>query len=133
MEFKVTTGGSVPIYRQIENQIHLAIASGALRAGEQLPSVRVLAQELLINPNTVARAYNGLVRDGVLRSEKGRRLSVAERRSTFKKAEREERLRPALDAFVHQALGLEYTPEEIRKTLERRLSQLDLTSPGDGS
>src|SRR5262245_14567030 len=67
----------VPIYRQIQDQIRYGIASGALQPGEQLPTVRALAVELSVNPNTVIKAYSELERDGVLTTEQGTGTFVA--------------------------------------------------------
>jgi GntR family transcriptional regulator len=125
LQITITTGSSVPIYRQIEDQVRLAVTGGAAIAGDRLPSVRALAERLLINPNTVARAYNNLVRDGLLRSEKGRGLFISEKRSVFKKSERQHRLKPVLDTFVHQALALDFSPDEIREAVEKKLTRLD--------
>src|SRR6516225_6660753 len=99
----VTTGSGTPIYRQIVDQVRLAVATGALRPGDALPSVRGLAERLVINFNTVAKAYGELVRDGVLESLQAKGFFVAEKRQVYSEAERRRRLRQALDAFVQEA------------------------------
>ena len=76
MEISIVTGGAVPIYRQIADQICRAVATGQLSAGEQVPSVRVLAEELVLNPNTVGRAYAELIREGVLEGRQGQGVFV---------------------------------------------------------
>lgn len=80
---------------------------GKLQVGEQLPAMRVLAEELVINPNAVARAYQELIRDGVLESRTGRGVFVAERRQVFSDAERQRRLRHAADQLCHEAMLLD--------------------------
>src|SRR6266498_2196830 len=99
----VATGGGTPIYRQIVDQVRLGVATGALAPGGALPSVRGLAERLGINPNTVARAYADLVRDGVLESHQSRGVLVAhKKRQVYSRAERLRRLQLALDAFIHE-------------------------------
>ena len=74
MRFDVTisTGSKVPIYKQITDQVWQGVATGRLQVGDQLPSVRALAEELVVNPNTIARAYADLTRDGLIESRAGR-------------------------------------------------------------
>ena len=74
---RLSPNSGVPIYRQIQDQIRYGIASGLLRAGEQLPTVRALAVELAVNPNTVIKAYSELEREGVLTTEQGSGTFVA--------------------------------------------------------
>jgi GntR family transcriptional regulator len=123
----VTTGSGTPIYRQIVDQVRLAAATGALPAGQAMPSVRALAEQLVINANTVARAYGDLVRDGVLQSQQGRGFFVAStKRQVYSRAERQRRLQQALEAFVHEAVFLDFSADEIRRALEDMLAELDL-------
>jgi GntR family transcriptional regulator len=79
----ISPASDVPIFRQIVQQIHRAVAVGKLSIGEQLPAVRTLAEELVINPNTVARSYQELIREGILESRSGRGVFVSERRQVF--------------------------------------------------
>lgn len=125
LELRITTGSPVPIYRQIIDQVCQAIATGKLIPGEQLPSVRALAERLLINPNTVARTYNDMIRDGILDSQKGRGVFVAKKRPVFTRAERLRRLQQPMDAFVNEAVLLGFSPEEIRSLLDQRLKRLE--------
>jgi GntR family transcriptional regulator len=84
----------VPVYLQLEGQVKQAVAAGALRAGDALPSTRKLAAELRINPNTVARAYQNLEREGITRSVPGGGTFVADGVSGLLKSEKVKRLRP---------------------------------------
>jgi GntR family transcriptional regulator len=77
MFFDVDPSNGVPIYEQVVRQVVYAVASEALRAGDLVPSVRELARELTINPNTVARAYRQLQDDGVLDSVRGTGLAIS--------------------------------------------------------
>src|SRR6516162_2591864 len=105
----VTTGAGTPIYRQIVEQVHLAVATGALAPGDDMPSVRSLAERLVVNANTVVKAYAELVRDGVLESQQGLGFFVAPKRQIYSKAERLRRLRHAAEAFIHEAVFLDFT------------------------
>ena len=121
----VTTGAGTPIYRQIVEQVRLAAATGTLTPGEALPSVRNLAEQLLINFNTVSKAYAELVRDGVLESLQGKGFFVAEKRQIYSRSERLRRLRQAVDNFIHEAVFLDFSAEEIRKAVDEKLAELD--------
>jgi GntR family transcriptional regulator len=122
--FRISPASDVPIFRQLVQQIQRAVAVETLRVGEQLPAVRVLAEELVINPNTVARAYQELIRDGVLESRAGRGVFVAERRPVFSDAERARRLEHAAEQLCHEAMLLGADLPEIRKTVEQAWNAL---------
>jgi len=122
-EISIVTGSDVPIYRQIVDQVCRAIATGQLSPGDQLPSVRTLAEELVINPNTVRKTYADLVRQGVLESRQGIGVFVARRRTVYTKAERTRRIETALETFVNEGVYLGFTPEEMHESLERKLQQ----------
>jgi GntR family transcriptional regulator len=126
----ITTGSGTPIYRQIIDQVRLGVATSALVAGQSMPSVRVLAEEHLVNANTVVKAYAELVRDGILESHHGKGFFVAQKRQIFSRAERMRRLRQAVEAFVHEAVFLDFTPDEIRQVVNEKLADLELeTNP----
>ena len=127
--FQISTGSATPIYRQLYEQAARAVASGRLKQGDRLPSVRDLAARLLVNPNTIARAYADLARDGLIESQQGRGAFVSERRQIFSNEERRRRLEKALEVFLGEAALLAYGPEEVRKALERGLKGFD---GGDG-
>jgi GntR family transcriptional regulator len=122
----LTTGSGTPIYRQIIEQVRLGVATRALVAGDSMPSVRTLAEQNLVNPNTVVKAYAELVREGVLESHHGKGFFVAEKRQVYSRAERLRRLRQAVEAFVHEAVFLDFTPDEIRQVVNEKLNDLDL-------
>lgn len=125
MEFEISiaTGSDVPIYRQIVDQVCRAIATGELAPGAQLPSVRALAEQLVINPNTVRKTYADLIREGILESHQGKGVFVARRRTVYTKAERARRIDTALEAFVNEGMYLGFTPEELHEALTRKLQQ----------
>lgn len=123
---RITAGSPTPIYQQIVTQIRHAIATGALETGELVPSVRALAEQLLINPNTVAKAYNDLSKDGLLEPLPGRGLAVALRRAGLglTKTERLRRLDPLLSQLLHEAITLDLTPEDLHDALNKKFKSL---------
>ena len=123
LDITISTGSKVPIYKQITDQIWLAVASGKLAVGDQLPSVRALAEELVVNPNTVARAYADLMREGLLESRAGRGVFITPKRKVFSRAEGWRRLEPLLDTLIGEAMTLDFTREELREALEKKLTQ----------
>jgi GntR family transcriptional regulator len=124
LEFHIESGSSIPIYRQIEDQVRRAVATGALKQGDSIPSIRALAEQLVINPNTVARAYGDLVREGTLISQHGKSLVVAEKRQIFSKEERERRLAEAVEVFINEILFLDFSPTQVRRLLDKKLSEI---------
>ena len=109
----VTPGDPRSITRQITDGIRMAIASGELPVGAQLPSVRGLAQQLTVNPKTVAKAYGELASEGWLHSSQGLGLFVAAPRQRLSDSERERRLSMAIDAFSVEVVGLGYPLEHV--------------------
>ena len=129
LDLHISPGNAAPIFRQIVDQVRLAVATEALTPGEQLPSVRALAERLVLNPNTVARAYADLARDGLIETQPGKGVFVAARPRSpmYTKVERLRRLEPALAALVHEAVALNVPPPELIEALEKKLAQLNLT------
>ena len=127
LSIAIATGSPVSIYRQIVDQVCAAVVAGRLAENEPLPSVRALADQLVVNPNTVARAYSELVREGIVESRAGRGMFVAPRRQMYTRPERLRRIEPALNAFVSEALLLGFTPEEIIEQVDAKTQDL---SPG---
>lgn len=117
---QIATGDSRPIGKQIVDGIRMKIATGELEPGDQLPSVRGLAQQLTINPNTVAKAYTELTTEGWLDSRQGLGLYVAPLRQRLSDAERERRFDDAVQRFVHDVVPLNVTVDEVqaRMTVE---------------
>ena len=124
LEIRITPGSPTAIYRQIVDQIRRAVASGVHKVGDQLPSIRVLAEQLVINPNTVAKAYNELIHDGVIEARQGRGYFVADCRQVYSDEERSRRLEEALRSFLSEALVLNFSPEEIRASLDREMGRI---------
>jgi GntR family transcriptional regulator len=122
VDIQIVTGSTTPIYWQIVDQVCKAVETGALVPGDALPSVRALAERLVVNPNTVARAYGDLVRDGVLDSQRGKGLYVAQRRQVFSDEERTRRLDQAIDVFLHEVRLLDLRPTDVLARLEQAMA-----------
>ncbi len=113
----------VPVYLQIVAQVKDSAASGALRPGDPLPSVRALAEELRVNRNTIAKAYAELETEGVLELRQGSGCFLkANGASPLRRAVRSERLATELDAVIVQAHHLQIGDDELRALLEERLT-----------
>ncbi len=125
IDLRISTGSDTPIYRQIFEQVVRAVADGRLAVGEQMPSIRSLAESLVVNPNTVARAYADLARDGILDGHHGRGVYVAARRQVLSREERARRLSRAVEVLVCEAVSLGSPPAEVRRAVEEGLSALE--------
>ena len=119
----ISTGSSTPIYKQITDQVKRAVASGQLTVADQLPSVRALAESLVLNPNTVARAYADLAREGIIETRPGRGVFIIHKRKVFAREEGLRRLEPLLEALLGEAMALDFTPEELKAALDQKLNQ----------
>src|ERR1700737_4847417 len=118
--FQLNPKSGVPIYRQIQDLIRYGVASGLLSPGEQLPTVRALAVELSVNPNTVIKAYTELERSGVLTTEQGTGTFVApETRLPISELERQSKLVTLCTEFLAEAARFQFTPEEILQSISR--------------
>ena len=120
---RIVAGSTSPIYRQIVDQVTRGVASGELSVGESVPSVRQLARELVINPNTVAKAYAELVDSGFLETQAGKGFFVAKRRQVYTYAEWLRRIDECIDQLVNQTLALDIAPEEIVQRLQQRFEK----------
>ena len=119
---QIATGDPRPISKQIVDAIRMKIATAELEPGDQLPSVRGLAQQLTINPNTVSKAYADLATEGWLESRQGLGLYVAPPRQRLSHDEREKRMGEAVSRFVHDVIALDYPADEAVARIELELS-----------
>lgn len=122
IDFKLDLKSGVPFYRQIVDQIRYAIASRQLLPGEQLPTVRDLAVQLEINPNTARKAYSELEILGVLDTQQGTGTFVAERKIEIAEAEKDRMLGQICDELVARGHQYNLTLEQIVDHLQRRLN-----------
>jgi GntR family transcriptional regulator len=112
-EFKLDLHSGVPVYRQLMDQVRGGVASGSLTAGDQLPTVRQLAVDLAINPNTVLRAYRELELGGLLETHQGTGTFVANKKPEKNNAERERQLNQLAGEFAARAGAAGFTVEEL--------------------
>jgi GntR family transcriptional regulator len=121
MNFSVSTASKLPIYQQLAQQVREAIARGDLAPDAGLPSVRQLSRDLVVNPNTVARAYTELEREGLLVSRPGRGIFVAQPRNDLTRAARDRRLTEQLDRWLTEAVHLGYAAEDVLRLVAERV------------
>ncbi len=125
MIFRPNPSLGVPIYLQLMEQVKHAIETGALRPGEQLPGIRPLAEELVINPNTVAKAYRELEHEGVIELRHGAGAFVSGQSAKSKKAADTLRTaQPIVAAAVERLRDRGLSDEEIRRLFEAELAGL---------
>ena len=122
--FDITTTGPAPIWKQIEEGMRRMILLGVLAPGAAVPSVRDLAQQLRVNPNTVARAYQRLADTGVFSVRRGEGTFVADEPSQIAKAERSETLRDAATRYAGTALSVGASVGDAIAEVERNYEKL---------
>jgi GntR family transcriptional regulator len=125
--FAINPTDAAPIWLQIEEGVRRLIAIGALSPGAAVPSVRDLARDLRVNPNTVSRAYQRLTEGGVLVVKRGEGTYVADRPAQARKAERNGKLRDAAMRYASTALSLGVPLEEAVAELEASVERLTTT------
>lgn len=134
MNFELDFRSGIPIYVQIVEHIKELLAKGALKAGDQLPTVRALAQELRVNFNTVARAYRILDEMGVISTQQGRGTYILEIPPPEVLAQmREQALWDLTRRYLEDARRLECTPEEILQVVQEQLEQIQSLSNEKGA
>jgi GntR family transcriptional regulator len=133
LKIVISTGSTTPIYKQIADQVRLGVVNGKILLDDQLPSVRALAEQLVLNPNTVARAYAELGREGLIESRTGRGVFIIRKRRVFTREEGRRRLEPMLDGLIGEAMAMDFTREDLRETFEKKLGQWRDQKGGDGN
>lgn len=127
MQIHITPNDGVPIYLQIVNQIKYLVASGRLAAGEELPAIRVLAEQLLVNPNTVARAYRELETAGIVEKRRTAGTYVSDQGSPLARRERLKILTGRIDGLLAEAQHMDVTLEDIVKLVQQRHAAMQST------
>ncbi len=120
MQINITTHDKVPIYLQVVNQIKYQIAAGRLAAGEELPPIRVLAEKLVVNPNTIARAYRELELAGIVEKRRTAGTFVSDQGSPLARRERMKILTERIDQLLAEALQMDVTLDDVIKLLNQR-------------
>ncbi len=124
MLIRIDAQSPEPIFEQVVYQVKGLVARGDLIEGDRLPSVRQLAKQIAVNPNTVVRAYETLERDGLIVRRQGAGCFVTANGSTLKASERSRQLKELMGRTVTEAFHLGFEPQAIRKALEDGLARV---------
>ena len=125
MQIHISPNDGVPSYLQIVNQVKYLVACGRLAAGEELPPIRALAEQLLVNPNTIARAYMELERDGIVAKRHGSGTYVSDAGSPLARKERMRILSERADALLAEAHHLNVDLDSVIDLLKQRRKLLN--------
>jgi GntR family transcriptional regulator len=126
MQLHLNPADGVPIYLQIVNQIRYLISAGRVPAGHELPAIRVLAEQLLVNPNTIARAYRELEQAGLVVKRRTTGTYVSETRPRLPRHERIKIITQRIDALLAEASQMDVPLEEVIELLHRREDVMQL-------
>jgi GntR family transcriptional regulator len=129
MQLQIDSASRTPIYRQLVGQIREAVARGRLLPEARLPSVRDLSRTLVINPNTVARVYTELEREGILNTRPGLGVFVAQPKSDLTRRARKDRLLTIIDSLLTEAVHLGFTGDELLGLLSERMAKFQFAQP----
>jgi GntR family transcriptional regulator len=127
VQIHISLQDGVAIYLQIVNQVKYLVAAGRLAAGEELPPIRTLAQQLLVNPNTVARAYRELEAAGVVEKRRTAGTYVSEQGSPLARRERMKILSGRVDALLAEAQQMNIDYDDVVKLIQQRRQALEAT------
>jgi GntR family transcriptional regulator len=116
--FRLNPNSGMPIYLQIMEQVKHAIENGVLRPGDQLPGIRKLAETMVMNPNTVAKAYRELEHEGLVELRQGAGAFVSENLNTKGVTDRMQTARPIVEKTVERLLALGLSEEEIKRLID---------------
>ena len=128
----IEASGFIPIYEQIKKGIKGEISLGVLKANEALPSIRDLAAELVVNPNTVARAYRELELEGLIYTRKGKASFVSENSASLIQRDRVRLSEDLFDRAIAEARKFGLDAAEIRRIVESRLRYQEKRGEGEG-
>ncbi len=120
MQVRISDRDGVPIYVQLMNQIKYLVASGSLTAGQQLPPVRKLAEQLLVNPNTIARAYRELENEGLVTSRQGSGVFVSDGVSPLARREQNRILQERIDVLLAEARQMKVNLDTLMEMIRQR-------------
>ena len=130
MQIHIQAQGGVPIYLQVMQQIKYLVASGRLQPGDELPSIRTLAEQLIVNPNTIARAYRELETAGVVEKRRTAGTFVAQAGSPLARKERMKLLKQRVDQLLVEAFQMGFDLDEVLKLVQQ--SELNSQQPRKG-
>jgi GntR family transcriptional regulator len=124
LHFQIDVSAGIPVYRQILDQIKYYVASGILKPGDRLPSIRELAQTLAVNPTTVVRVYADLEHEGVIEMQHGRGAFVTARSFRMTSAQRERKIRELARRLVVEAAQMGAPASQVLRAVEEELDEL---------
>ncbi len=122
MQIHITASDGVPIYLQVVNQIKYLVAAGRLVAGEELPPIRTLAEKLVVNPNTIARAYRELEMAGIVEKRRTAGTYVSDQGSPLARRERMKILTDRIDQLLAEAAHMDVSLDEVLRLVQQRYS-----------
>ncbi len=125
MQIHISTNNGVPIYLQVVNQIKYLVAAGRLAAGEELPPIRVLAEKLVVNPNTVARAYRELELAGIVEKRRTAGTYVSDQGSPLARRERMKILTERIDQLLAEAGNMDVSIDDVTKLIQQRFAVIN--------
>jgi len=120
---KIDAGSAVPVYEQLKRQIKLKVISGKYQPDSKLPSIRQLASELKINPNTIAKVYRQLERENILYSKTGSGFFVKKEQDELNKA-RTKLLNEFTDEFISKVVELGFSPDILKNKLSKQIERV---------
>jgi GntR family transcriptional regulator len=133
MQIHIQTHGGVPIYLQVMQQIKYLVASGRLQPGEELPSIRTLAEQLLVNPNTIARAYRELEASGVVEKRRTAGTYVTDNGSPLARKERLKLLNERIDQLLVEAFQMGFNLQDVLRMIQESELATNQTKKGETS
>ena len=131
MHIHITASDGVPIYLQVVNQIKYLVAAGRLVSGEELPPIRTLAEKLVVNPNTIARAYRELEMAGIVEKRRTAGTYVSDQGSPLARRERMKILTDRIDQLLAEAGHMDVSLDEVLKLIQQRYSVIHTSRQKD--
>jgi len=122
--FQVQPTSGVPIYRQIVDQVRHQVATGRLKPGDSLPSVRQTAKDLQINPMTVSKAYSLLQQEGIAEAVRGQGIRIAKQASVTDPTAQTDALEPLAEQIIATACQLGMSPRQVLRQLQKRMGEM---------
>ena len=133
MQIHITATDGVPIYLQVVNQIKYLVAAGRLIAGEELPPIRTLAEKLMVNPNTIARAYRELETAGIVEKRRTAGTYITDQGSPLARRERRKILTDRVDQLLAEAVQMDIDVDEVIKIVQQRFTVINNSRLKDAS
>lgn len=130
LHFQIDPHSGIPVYRQLMDQVKYYVAAGTLQAGDQLPSIRELAQTLAVNPTTVVKAYTELAQDGAVEMRQGKGAFIAASSARLTEREKEKTLRRLARQLAVEATQMGASDKLVARLLQEELDEMRSSVPG---